>query len=357
MSDSEDSDTAIVARNRRANLFRAPSSSPVQQPAPAAARRAPPRFLGDGDSPIKSTSGGGGDQDLDDLFSGLDDIPNAPSAIPKRLNRDEFDALLNASGAASASASGAGGGGEAGSNVWDDAGGVEEGVVQKKRRVVAKMDETRLLGPSGFPRLLEDAGKFKLKGKGHEAQDLKRLMSMYQLWAHQMYPKTNLRDTLKTVEKLCHKRSVQRALKQYRDESKHGKPGPPTTTTNNNGHALSDDDDDEDQLRPFSAPSFSRPTPAPAPAPAPAAVRPNVVLGDEDFDDMFADEDEILAALDMEASGSGSGAGAKPKPARTEQEDDDDDEAMLALAEAEGAGGGWDEDEEAERAMREMEGM
>ena len=32
---------------------------------------------------------------------------------------------------------------------------------------------------------------------------------MYQLWSHQMYPKTNLRDTLQTVEKLCHKRSVQ----------------------------------------------------------------------------------------------------------------------------------------------------
>lgn len=32
---------------------------------------------------------------------------------------------------------------------------------------------------------------------------------MYQLWSHQMYPKTNLRDTLQTVEKLCRKRTVQ----------------------------------------------------------------------------------------------------------------------------------------------------
>lgn len=158
MSDSEDSDTAIVARNRRTNLFRAPSSSPVKAPAApaAAARRAVPRFLGDGDSPIKNT-------ELDDLFSGLDDIPNAPLAVPKRLNANSFDALLNASGSASNA-----GGGDVGSNVWDDAGVVEDGVVQKKRRVVAKMDETRLLGPSGFPRLLEDVAKFKLKGKGHE---------------------------------------------------------------------------------------------------------------------------------------------------------------------------------------------
>ena len=33
-------------------------------------------------------------------------------------------------------------------------------------------------------------------------------MSVYQLWAHQMFPRTNLRDTLVTVEKLCHKRRV-----------------------------------------------------------------------------------------------------------------------------------------------------
>jgi hypothetical protein len=40
-------------------------------------------------------------------------------------------------------------------------------------------------------------------------QDLKRVLTVYQLWSHQMYPKTNLRDTLQVVEKLCHKRTVQ----------------------------------------------------------------------------------------------------------------------------------------------------
>lgn len=38
----------------------------------------------------------------------------------------------------------------------------------KKKRVVAKMDETRLLGPTGFPKLIEDIKRVKLKGKGHE---------------------------------------------------------------------------------------------------------------------------------------------------------------------------------------------
>jgi len=49
-----------------------------------------------------------------------------------------------------------------------------EGAPAKKRRVVARMDETRLLGPSGFPRLREDLKKVRIKGKGHEV----RLLSL-----------------------------------------------------------------------------------------------------------------------------------------------------------------------------------
>lgn len=166
------------------------------------------------------------------------------------------------------------GGGAAGS---DDIAGVAgegddvEGAPAKKRRVVAKMDETRLTGPLGFPKLREELRKVKIKGKGHEVsfffssfhflpslltlirphslfpstslftildllfcpslfpnppnpvpsldssyppqqQDLRRVLTLYQLWSHEMFPRTNLRDTLQTVEKLCHKRSVQVCL-------------------------------------------------------------------------------------------------------------------------------------------------
>lgn len=74
-------------------------------------------------------------------------------------------------------------------------------------------------------------------------------MTAYQLWAHQMFPRTNLHDTLVTVEKLCHKRTMhvrcrlfyglldvcadapfhvhQRALKGYRDIAKYGPGGKP----------------------------------------------------------------------------------------------------------------------------------
>lgn len=169
MSDSEDSDTAIVARNRKQQaLFRAEqSSSPVQ---PAAKARRAPRFLGDGESPVKSN---GAVDALDDLFGNLDDVPNA--TVPARLNKNALDRLFD--GIDPAGGASAAGGGADGDNVWNVDGGDVDGVVQKKRKVLAKMDETRLLGPSGFPRLIKDVQKFKFKGKGREVRVLAVVLS------------------------------------------------------------------------------------------------------------------------------------------------------------------------------------
>ncbi|GAA5974369.1 hypothetical protein JCM21900_003769 [Sporobolomyces salmonicolor] len=203
------------------------------------------------------------------------------------------------------------------------------GVPQKKRRAVAKLDETRLLGPSGFPQLREDVRKLKLKGKGHETQDLKRVLTMYQLWTHQMYPKTNLRDTLHAVEKLCHKRSLQRALKQYKDEDRHGKA--------RQVDAVADDHDLDAVFRPAGGvPSTSSPTAAAGPDPDPGAG------ATVDFDDLLADEDELMADLEAQAqAGSGSGAGNEASwattraPGRDEEDRAEDDEAEAALREME----------------------
>ena len=150
---------------------------------------------------------------------------------------------------------------------------------------------------------------------------------------------------------------MQRALRQYREDQKHGKdPLAPEGATE--AAAFSDEEDDGLGLAAFGAPRR-----VPAPAAAPKLKPPPVVIagadGMDDFDDLFADEDELLAGLDMESAGADrSGAASKPKSTQQSQgqTEMDDDEAMLALAEAEG-GGGYDEDEEAERAMREMEDM
>ncbi|KDQ33520.1 hypothetical protein PLEOSDRAFT_152828 [Pleurotus ostreatus PC15] len=90
------------------------------------------------------------------------------------------------------------------------------------RKRIPRLDEGRLLGRDGFPALMKSVKGFKIKGKGHEVEDLDRLFLTYQFWTHQLYPKTQFRDTVERVEKLCHSRRMHVALGVYRDEA-HGK--------------------------------------------------------------------------------------------------------------------------------------
>ncbi|KDR81656.1 hypothetical protein GALMADRAFT_221522 [Galerina marginata CBS 339.88] len=105
---------------------------------------------------------------------------------------------------------------------------------KKARRRLVKLDENRLLGPNGFPQLIKMTKDFKIKGKGHEATDLNRLLQTYQYWTHQLYPKTQFRDTVERVEKLCHSRRMNVSLSVWRDDA-HGRP-----------NKKNDDSDDED---------------------------------------------------------------------------------------------------------------
>lgn len=41
-----------------------------------------------------------------------------------------------------------------------------------------------------------------------QEDDLRRLMNVYQLWAHQMFPAGSFKDTITQVEKLCKKRAM-----------------------------------------------------------------------------------------------------------------------------------------------------
>jgi hypothetical protein len=46
----------------------------------------------------------------------------------------------------------------------------DDELIPKKIRINAKIDEERLSGPNGFPRLQQDLLNFKPKGKGHEVR-------------------------------------------------------------------------------------------------------------------------------------------------------------------------------------------
>ncbi|KAF8892542.1 replication fork protection component Swi3-domain-containing protein [Infundibulicybe gibba] len=92
---------------------------------------------------------------------------------------------------------------------------------KKPKKKVARLDEARLLGPDGFPQLIKDTKHFKIRGKGHEAADLNRILQIYQFWTHRLYPKTPFKDTVNRVEKLCHSRRMNVSLSVWRDEA-HG---------------------------------------------------------------------------------------------------------------------------------------
>jgi hypothetical protein len=41
-----------------------------------------------------------------------------------------------------------------------------------------------------------------------QMQDLPRLLYLYQLWGHKMFPKMQFREMIERVEKLCHRQNV-----------------------------------------------------------------------------------------------------------------------------------------------------
>ena len=134
---SSDTEAVIESRDKSLRLQRA-----AEKHSQRVEKNKRPRFLGDGDS------------EPEDLFAGLEDVQDRLLS-----DREGSEALLGER--------------ERGKEdgLWNGAEGAEDdGVATKKRRIVAKMDETRLLGADGFPKLQEIVSKFKTKGKGNEVR-------------------------------------------------------------------------------------------------------------------------------------------------------------------------------------------
>jgi replication fork protection complex subunit Csm3/Swi3 len=73
----------------------------------------------------------------------------------------------------------------------------------RKPRIIAKLDAEKLLSADGLPKLLSDSRKLKFKGKGHEASDLEKLLSFFQLWGHNLFPKLKFKSFVDRAEKIC----------------------------------------------------------------------------------------------------------------------------------------------------------
>ncbi|KAI1778849.1 Swi3-domain-containing protein [Hypoxylon cercidicola] len=103
--------------------------------------------------------------------------------------------------------------------------GIDEAVAIKKkpRDPIVKLDESRLLSEKGIPRLRRKASDLKFKGKGHEFSDAAKLLSFYQLWFDDLFPKAKFLDAAAMAEKAGHKKYMRMKRMEWINE---GKPKP-----------------------------------------------------------------------------------------------------------------------------------
>ncbi|XP_064607867.1 TIMELESS-interacting protein-like [Liolophura sinensis] len=84
------------------------------------------------------------------------------------------------------------------------------------QRVQPKLDAARLTGDRGIgvlPKVFRDV---RLKGKGHEAEDVQKVMRYLEHWTHRLFPKMPFDEVLERIEKLGTKREVQTYIKRMR---------------------------------------------------------------------------------------------------------------------------------------------
>ncbi|KAH7390155.1 replication fork protection component Swi3-domain-containing protein [Cadophora sp. MPI-SDFR-AT-0126] len=223
--------------------------------------------------PTEGPSAGG--DEFDDLFN-YDADMNDPFAdnyvAPAAKERQrEIDAAAKAKGGAGL--------------------GIDEEVevTRKARAPRVKLDENRLLSANGIPKLRNRAKHhLKLKGKGHEYSDAAKLLSFYQIWLDDLFPKARFLDALAMVEKMGHKKRIQMMRMEWINEGK------PQTVTEDSGDQppVAKENDGREKTAPRIAPIFEH-----AGGQRPKTPSPN--------DDLIADmdiEDEDLYGATPRAS-------------------------------------------------------
>ncbi|KAK3290333.1 chromosome segregation in meiosis protein 3 [Chaetomium fimeti] len=185
---------------------------------------------------------------------------------------------------------------------------------KKPRAPRVKLDDTRLLSDKGIPKLRKTAPRLKLKGKGHEFSDAARLLSFYQEWLDDLFPKATFLDALAMVEKTGHKTTMRNARLKWIDELK--------------PRAATPEDDEDNRIH------RGGPGPQQPPRVAPIFENTTGVPGERaktpTADDLFGDDD-LYNATPVRNTGST----APPRQVGADVPDEDDLDALMAEAEAE----------------------
>ncbi|KAM7188827.1 Replication Fork Protection Component Swi3 domain containing protein [Naviculisporaceae sp. PSN 640] len=201
----------------------------------------------------------------------------------------------------------------------DDILGIDEQIdLTKKARVPRiKLDENRLLSDKGIPELQRRAKKLRLKGKGHEFSDAARLLSFYQQWLDDLFPKATFLDALAMVEKAGHKTQLKLNRMKWIDDLK---PKPSVSTSLDDDDPFAEPDSAVPRQPSRIAPIFEKATSAAAALGA--GTSGNDHPGD---DDLFGDDDIYNATPKRDV---------QSRPAGDDVPDDDDLDALMAEAEA-----------------------
>lgn len=206
--------------------------------------------------------------------------------------------------------------------------GIDQEVsVQKRARVPnIKLDEDRLLSAQGIPKLRSRAHNLKLKGKGHEFGDAARLLSFYQLWLDDLFPKAKFLDALSMVEKAGHKKKLMAARNEWINDGK-----PKTSATFEeylNQPTLEDEEAAQVTAQRPSTPSGGNDIPEDDDLYGATPRRTGRTVPVVNNDEPDADD---LEALMAEAQGQDSSH--KEKPQGQDEPEDDDLDALIAEAE------------------------
>ncbi|XP_014675724.1 PREDICTED: uncharacterized protein LOC106815733 [Priapulus caudatus] len=92
----------------------------------------------------------------------------------------------------------------------------DEKKVRRTLRPQPKLDPTRLCGDRGLPILTDLFKNVQFKGKGHEVDDLNKLMLSLEHWGHRLFPKMPFDEFLQRLETLGKKKAVQVCLSKIR---------------------------------------------------------------------------------------------------------------------------------------------
>ncbi|XP_065088449.1 protein TIPIN homolog [Ochlerotatus camptorhynchus] len=92
--------------------------------------------------------------------------------------------------------------------------------VEPKKKTIRNprlaLNAALLCGPRGIMDMENYYKEIKFKGKGHEKDDLDAVMKRMQHWAHRMFPKYGLDDSLAAIENLGRKKQTQSYMNKYR---------------------------------------------------------------------------------------------------------------------------------------------